>query len=155
MTEPTDAPEAHADPDAAEVEVPEPDSAATTEPGVPEGDDGPLGRQAAKFRKRVRELEGEREQLTATVAAVQRRHIESLLGPDIGAEAFWRLTDLADVLNADGIPDPTLVAAAVADIKKSLGLNRGVHAPTEGKIPTAPTPSGRQQWDAAFTPGQR
>src|SRR4051794_15129710 len=112
-------------------------TAAPTAPAPPEetsasSDTG--SREAAKYRKRLREAEGERDQLSTQLEAMRRREAERLAG-DVGladAADLWRDDlQLDAVLSEDGTVDPQKVAAAGEEL-----LSRHPHwkkaAPTGG-----------------------
>ena len=101
-------------------------------------------REAAKYRKRLREAEGERDRLSAQLDAVRRREAERLAGEGGLADAadLWRDgLNLDFLLGEDGTVDPEKVAAAGQDL-----LSRHPHwkkaAPTGG-------------WDGGVQHGER
>ncbi len=94
--------------DAAEVEVAE---TTATEPT-----DANPGREAAKYRRQLRDAEATRDTLAARVQKYQTAEAERVAaGPGrlLDASDLWRVTDLADVLGDDGELDPAKVNAAV------------------------------------------
>lgn len=93
-------------------------------------------REAAKYRTRLRDTESQRDALAERLEAVQRATVESMLGRHrITPAALWATTSLADVCDADGVPDPQKVAEAADAARDELGLHRGVLAPQEGRTP--------------------
>lgn len=98
--------------------TPEPDEGDTT-------DDGP-GREAAKYRRRLRDTEAERDALAATVDTLRRQIIEAALDRSpITAEAFWAGgTDVADLLDNTGAVDVDRVAEVAAEVAARFGVKR-------------------------------
>ncbi|ULE32175.1 hypothetical protein [Mycobacterium sp. IDR2000157661] len=94
----------------------------TDDDGASAGD-GP-GREAAKYRRRLRDVEAERDTLKATVAALQRAEV-ARLAADAGLRpaALWASgPELADLLGEDGTVNADAVAAAVAVAREQLGI---------------------------------
>lgn len=124
---PTDAPEA----DAPEAEA----SAEDTD--TEDAKDNP-GREAAKYRRQLREAESERDTLAGQVESLQRRMIEDYAGRQISRpEALWASgVNVADLLTEDGVPDETKVRNACSAASDRLGLARpvgGNYVPNEGR----------------------
>lgn len=91
-----------------------------------EGDgagDGP-GREAAKYRRRLRDVEAERDSLKATVVALQRAEVDRLAaGADLRPAALWASgPELADLLGDDGTVNQVKVAAAISAARETLGI---------------------------------
>jgi hypothetical protein len=151
------APEAPAD---AEQAAPEPDSADTDTDTDGQGDDEPdidtgtrAGRDAAKYRQRLRDTEAERDTITA-----ERDQLAAQLAADRRAMIDWRASgakldpalldanglDPAAMLDADGRID----LAKVDDFVKATAARFGVGGFTpnrgqgmSGGAPAAKTPS--------------
>ena len=115
--------------DAAEVEVTE---ATATEPT----DDKP-GAEAARYRRRLREAEAQRDTLTATLDTYRRRDVEraaEAAGLARGGDLFDAGAQLADLLAEDGTVDNKKVQEAAAALlverphwrAQSPGLDLGV-----------------------------
>src|SRR4051794_9932789 len=76
-------------------------------------------REAAKYRKRLREAEGERDHLSTQLDAMRGREAERLAGEAGLADPadLWRDgLDLDVLLGEDGTVDPAKVAAAGEDL---------------------------------------
>lgn len=111
--------------------------------------DGP-GREAAKYRRRLRDVEAERDALKATVAALQRAEVDRLATADgLKPAALWSSAELTDLLAEDGTVDQGMVAAAIAAARETLGIApppppRGNFVKKEGATLRRPgRPSGR------------
>lgn len=129
--EPTtdDAPELELDPQPAEVEgtQPQPD------------------REAAKYRRKLREAEAERDTLAERLATLQRQEVARLAGDVLaqGDDLFALGVDLGQVLDDDGNVDPARVTEAARTIaadrpglgRPPLDLGQGVRTAA-----TAPGP---------------
>lgn len=118
----TDAPPAEEVP---AEEVPE-------QPEHPESEDEPdestkAGREAAKYRRRLRETEAERNALTERVDSLRRSVAEQIAATSgmSKPEALW-IGDVAveDMLDADGNVDRDRVLAACDDVAARFGIRR-------------------------------
>ncbi|HPY26005.1 MAG TPA: hypothetical protein PLK19_16980 [Mycobacterium sp.] len=111
--------------------------------------------EAAKYRKRLREAEAERDTLAQRLEAVQRQQVEALLG-GVKPEALWAVTELAALLTEDGSIDADKVTAAIDAAREKFGItkpSKGNHVPGIGNRPTiAPAVD---KWKEAFTPNRR
>lgn len=117
-----------------------------------EGDgagDGP-GREAAKYRRRLRDVEAERDTLKATVESLQRAEVDRLATADgLKPAALWSSAELTDLLAEDGTVDQGKVAAAISAARETLGIApppppRGNVVKKEGATLRRPgRPSGR------------
>jgi len=76
------------------------------------------GAEAAKYRRRLRDTEAERDKLTARVQALQKREVERLVSTDLATPAdLWLTgTDLGALLDDDGEVAPAKVTDAVAAV---------------------------------------
>lgn len=144
------------------------DAIDTTAPASPEGDsgadvhqddepdedqddagDGP-GREAAKYRRRLREAENERDQLAGRVEALQRAEVDRLAKADgMRPAALWASgTELAGLLDDDGTVDAAKVTAAIEGAREQLGIPKppvGPRVPREGRsLGRPPKPSGKE-----------
>lgn len=124
-----------------------------TEP--PEDDDG--SREAAKWRRKLRDTEGERDALAARLEAVQRQQIENLLAASgVKPQAVWAVAELADLLADDGSIDTDSVTKAVTAARERFGIatpGKGSVVPGVGNQPTI-TPQ-TDAWKEAFTPARK
>lgn len=109
--EPAEEVEPDTEPATEEVEEP-------TEPVEEDADEGTEGgspnREAAKYRRRLREVESERDDLVARHGALQRQVVEGMVSRLGDPKDLWvGGVDLAEVVAEDGSVDPALVRAAV------------------------------------------
>jgi hypothetical protein len=163
MTNPTDTTEvveADAD-DPAVPAAPAADAASQDEQDAEDqGDGGPVHRQAAKWRKRSRELEAEVSALTDTITGLRRERAEGIAEQfGVKPAALWACTALEALLADDGTIDRDKVREAVNNAAEALGVKPkptgGLHIPQEGRIPAPPIQNGRTRWDDAFKPNTR
>jgi len=119
-----------------------------TAPGVeqPHGD----GREAAKYRRQLRETETERDTLSSRVVAMQKAEVERLVADDLAAPADLWLTgaSLPDLLDDDGNVDPGKVNDATAKILIDRPGWRATPAPPSfdgGARVTVPTATTYQE----------
>ncbi|OBA87128.1 hypothetical protein A5642_20550 [Mycolicibacterium mucogenicum] len=144
-------PSAATDPDTP-VEAP---SVAAEPPEVDSGiegpDDGNGNREAAKYRRKLRETEAERDTLVQRLESMQRAEAERLAGEHLakGVALWLGDTALADLLNGDGNVDPDKVAHRASQVRDEFGLyppNRKQNVvPREGENPQAGRRSTRDQ----------
>ena len=122
----------------------EPEVVPETEPEVAPGaelevapETEPAGREAAKYRRRLREVEVERDSLAERLTVAQQREVERhtrLRTPS----ALWALgASVTDALDDDGNVDPAKAAALGQRYAEQYGLQppRGCYAPLEGMHP--------------------
>ncbi|GLC02571.1 hypothetical protein [Mycobacterium kiyosense] len=85
---------------------------------------GKGNKEAARYRRRLRDVEAERDTLKATVAALQRAEVDRLaVGADLRPAALWASgLELADVLGDDGTVDQGKVSTAIAAARETLGI---------------------------------
>ena len=132
-----------------------------TEPAEGEDESTNPGREAARYRRQLRDVEAERDTLTDQLAAARRTLVEHGLG-NVPAGAFWTLNpDPAALLDDDGNVDPAKVAEAARDAFATLGLpgtwrdpaRRGAigpYLPSEGG--TTGSVGAGESFTAAFGP---
>jgi len=117
-----------------------------------EGDPEPdsrAGREAAKYRTRLRAAEADLATARAALERVQRAAVQQMVASRLAVPAdLFDIAgvDLATLLDQDGIPDADAVADAVATaLRDRPGLARRTHA-TEALVgarrPPSGTPSG-------------
>jgi len=98
--------------------------------------------EAAKYRRKLRETEGQLEQARTQLEALQRQHVESLLAATgVRPDAVWAVADLVDLVAEDGTVSAEAVAAAVETARQKFGIapiSKGVHVPGAGKAPSGP-----------------
>ncbi|WP_142391347.1 hypothetical protein [Mycobacterium sp. ENV421] len=136
------------------TETPAADSEVDEDQGADEdqddaADEGP-GREAAKYRRRLRDTEAERDALAARVEALQRAEVErqATVG-GLKPAALWASgTELAGLLGDDGTVDESKVSAAIAGARESLGIPKppgGNYVKGEGQpIRRSAKPSGKE-----------
>ena len=100
------------------------DQQAPPPPDQTAGEDAPdekPGAEAAKYRRRLRDTERERDTLSARVEAMQKREVERLVATDLATPGDLWLTDasLPEMLDESGDIDPAKVTQAVAGILES------------------------------------
>lgn len=132
--------------------------AAQEAPDAAEVDDTKAGREAARYRRQLRETETVRDALAARLATLQTAEVERLAtGPDglaMGAD-LWPATALADLLDDGGNVDASKVAAAVAarlvthphyayrlTVREQWALAGSADAGVRGNPATAPSWAG-------------
>ncbi|WP_428339988.1 hypothetical protein [Mycobacterium sp.] len=107
------------------------------------------GREAAKYRRRLREAEAERDQLAERIEAMQRAEVERLATADsLRPAALWASgVELANLVADDGTVDGSKVSDAVAAAREQLGIAAPPVGPVvkrEGLgVGRPPKPSGR------------
>jgi len=114
-------------------------------------------RREARYRRRLRDVEAERDRLAAQVEALQRAEVERLAADMLDQPtAVWRLgLSLGDVVGEDGRVDPDRVTTAVAGLKQALGVvgpddrrRRGPYVPDAGT--SVGHGAHRNAWSEAF-----
>ena len=97
-------------------------------------------REAAKYRRRLRAVEAERDQLAQRLEAMQRSEVERQSeAAQLKPAALWSAAQLSDLLNEDGTVDTDRVTAAIQAARSVLGLpepKRNV-VPREGRLVAA------------------
>lgn len=137
------------------TETPFEDSGETVEDGIVEDDAG--NAEAARWRRKLRDAEGERDALAQRLEAVQRQSVEGLLtASGVKAQAVFAVAELADLLGEDGSIDTDKVGQAVEAAREKFGIAK----PTKGNlIPgVGHQPSQMPKLDAwkdAFTPPRK
>lgn len=149
QAEPTEAAPEPTDTTSEPAESP-PESADTT-PG------DKAAREAAKYRRRLREVEAERDRLAAQVEDLLRAEIERLSYAEhrVKGAAIWAGGyKVSDLISDDGRPDESKVAAAAKDVAERFGINPlggGVYVPAEGRTPEL---SPKVTWDRLLHPNR-
>ncbi|MBF6233955.1 hypothetical protein [Nocardia farcinica] len=90
----------------------------------PKDGDEPPAREAAKYRRRLRETETERDALAARVEALQRAEVERIASAgQVKPAALWASgAELAGLVREDGTVDPDKVDQALTAARESLGI---------------------------------
>lgn len=103
-------------------------------------------REAARYRRRLRDTEAERDTLRTRIVSMQRVEAERIAGQHLadGADLWLRGTQLGDLLNDDGNVCAEKIAAAAQDIgaasphwvRKSASAAPASEVTANGKIET-------------------
>lgn len=141
----------------AEEEQPTPEAADPAQAEQPEESEG--NAEAAKFRKRLRETEAERDRLRDQVTALQRQQIEArVASAGVRPAALWAVTQLADLLTEDGAIDDTKIDTAVQTARDQLGvpvIGKGTVVPGVGNVPNLANLKPTDDWRNAFSAKRR
>lgn len=118
-------------------------------------DDTKPGREAAKYRRALRETEAERDTLREQLTTLRRQAVEDASGLSKPA-GLWAAGVDADALFTEaGTLDRDALRTAVTDAADQLGLTRTSTTPkpdlTQG---SRGTPIKGDTWQDAFTPGR-
>ncbi len=108
-----------------------------------EPDDAQGGKEAAKYRRRLRETEAERDQLRERLDSLQRTEVERIASATVAKPAaLWAAgTKLEDVLDDAGNVDQRKVTEAITAASDALGLSRTPppgYSPLAGRVPERP-----------------
>lgn len=136
---------------AAEVTTPDPAEIETAD------DDGKPGREAAKYRRQLREAEAERDELRTQLEALRRAEVDRLVtDAKVKPAAVWAVgTELGNLLAEDGTVDPAKVSAAVAAAREALGISpipAAAPAHLQGRVGVPVPMTAGQGWANAFAP---
>lgn len=131
-----------------------------TEPAEAPTDDQPqpenkAGKEAAKYRTRLRETEAERDALAEKVTALRRAAVDDRVkAHKVPTEGFWASgVTLEELLDEDGNLDDEKVKAAADQAVEKLGLERiGARGPYVSKEGNVTSPRATPSWEAAFGP---
>ncbi|MDQ1247533.1 MAG: hypothetical protein QG597_1903 [Actinomycetota bacterium] len=94
-----------------------------------------LTSEAARYRRKLREVEAERDRLAAQVEQLQRGIVEGLLEVEVvGIDALSATgAELAALLDDNGLPDTHKVRQAAQDARAALGIPGPLYVPQEGR----------------------
>ncbi len=128
----------------------EPDDNSTDQSATEDTGDAKLRREAARYRRSLREAGTERDGLRGRVEAMQKAEVERLVATDLAAPADMWLAgaSLPDLLDDDGNVDPGKVNDATAKILIDRPGWRAVPAPPSfdgGARVTVPTATTYQE----------
>ncbi|MHA7652957.1 hypothetical protein ACX9NE_25330 [Mycobacterium sp. ML4] len=134
-----------------EAQEPDADADAVQDGDADEDDDAAdgSGREAAKYRRRLREAEAQRDELAARVESLQRAEVERLATAGrLQPAALWASgVELADLLTDDGTVNASKVSAAIEASREQLGIPAppvGPRVLKEGRSSgRPPKPSGK------------
>src|SRR5690606_29611439 len=150
-------------PELTDAAAPEPTEAAPEPPSTtlesteaaPEPGDK-AAREAAKYRRRLREVEAERDRLAGQVEALQRGVIERLCSEkfNLKPEALWAAGyTVADLVDEGGRPDEGKVEKAVYATAERFGIRGfGNVVPRAGTIPKPPIDFDLVTWRDLIDP---
>lgn len=112
--------------------------------------DAAAGKEAAKYRRQLREVEAERDTLRSAVDTFRRQQVEDIAARQFNVSkpaAVWASGVTVDaLLGPDGTLDQKLVAAAITAAVTDLGL----HVPKPSGLPAAPN-AGRESLSRGAT----
>jgi hypothetical protein len=108
------------------------------------------GREAAKYRRQLRETEAERDTLSSRVEAMQKREVERLAAVDLATPADMWLTGTAlpDLLDDEGHVDAAKVGDTIQRIIEGRPSWRAAPVPPSfdgGARATVPTATSYQE----------
>lgn len=122
-----------------------------------EGTEGGNNAEAARYRRKLRKAEGERDALAQRLETLQRQQADTLItATGVKPDAVYAVAELADLLTDDGGIDPEKVTAAIAAARDRFGITKpakGTHVPGVGNQPSATLTV--DTWREAFTPSRR
>lgn len=120
------------------------------------GDDSKAGREAAKYRRQLREVETERDTLKGQLDALRRAEVDrQTTEAKLKPAALWASgADLAGLLAEDGTVDAVKVAHAITAARDTLGIPTASAPPAMGTQGNTGGPIGsgqpRPTWDAVL-----
>jgi hypothetical protein len=136
------------------LEAPQGDEQAAHEQEDQSTDKG--SREAAKYRRQLRDVEAERDLLQTSLDSMRRQHVEAII-QEVGytPEAVLLSIKMSELLAEDGTIDADLVKTITRETATRLGLKMtGPSFPKpdpfqggDGRSPSLP-----DQWVTAFTP---
>lgn len=128
----------------AETETAETEQVTETTEQVEKAEDEHPSAEAARYRRRLREAEAERDVLLERIETFQRAEVERQAAHLTQPSAIWAAgVKVADVLDADGNLDSEKVATAITTAAETLGL---------AWRPQRPKPRPAQRQNAAPAP---
>ncbi|WP_127783258.1 hypothetical protein [Rhodococcus sp. X156] len=141
------------------VEAPVEGAVADTDTPGPEtptedtGEEAKPGREAARYRRQLREAEAERDALRDQLTAAHKQIVEDAAGLTKPA-ALWAAGITVDELFTDGHLDTDALTTAVTTAADALGLTRVPRTPkadpSQGSHGVGAAPTGRAAWDSAL-----
>lgn len=107
-------------------------------------------REAARYRRKLRETETERDQLAQRIESLQRSEVERHAGHLARPSAIWAAgVTVSEVLNENGDVDPNKVTEAVIAAADQLGLAHQRRAPKPNPAQRGEAPVGGRADDMA------
>ena len=126
----------------------------TTETAAPDEEQGKAGREAAKYRTKLREVEAERDTANETIETLTRELVRMNLPKHLKPEVFWKVNDAtpADYLTDNGL-NTTLLAEHAKQISKDLGLrDMSLVVESQRGGEWGNPPAGKKGFESAFSP---
>lgn len=139
------------------VETPEEEPTPDPNDDGQEPDEAAPNKEAAKYRRRLRDAETERDALAEQLTNMRRADAERLASQHLAKPAgLWAAgVEIADLLDDTGTIDPAKVTEAAKQAADALGLALpppGNYAAREGNNPAAAAGGRTSSWDDAFAP---
>ncbi len=158
MNEPTDTTEvtaAEAE-DLAEVFGGKADTEATSESADTDDPADTPNREAARYRRRLRDTETERDTLKARLEALQRAQVDGIAqGLGVKPAALWAAgADLEGLCDDNGVPDAGKVKAAAEKARAELGISAPARKPSTDNLisgATGRTNESATSWQHALS----
>lgn len=113
------------------------------------------GRREARYRTQLRAAESERDALRDQVQTLQRAQVDAAIElHGVKAKAVWAAgAELADLLGANGLPDPAKIKAAVTATRSEFGIVKAARPDPTGLKSGAGIPQAAPKgWLTAFAP---
>lgn len=115
------------------------------------------GKEAAKYRRRLRDTEAERDTLATQLDTVRRQVVASLVATQQrlpNPEALWATTSLENLLDENGAVDPDKVEDASTAAAQRFGIDRKPvgYVPSQGTADQSKVRSGGGWLGALMTP---
>lgn len=124
-----------------------------------QGDDGDGNAEAARYRRRLRDAETERDRFAAQVESLQRAEVDRIIGDLVtwSPAVMWEHGLTLDMVTTDdGGIDAEKVRTAVANAETKLGLQGRVGFSLGiGPADAGDIPDRRDPWKEAFVPPHR
>lgn len=137
------------------TEQPDQESAAVdNDQAAEQPDDDRHQAEAAKYRRRLRSTETERDRLAQRVEQLQRAEVARIAGAvlEVGEDLFTFGTQLADVLDPEGNIDSAAVQAAAEKVTASRpGLAKPRRRIDLGQGGSRVKPAGKQSWSEVIS----
>ena len=152
-TTPTEPTPGETDSDQTPIEPTPPADTETDTEQHPERDKA--GKEAAKYRRQVREVEAQRDELREQVTTLQRAAAEdAATRAGLKPAALWASgTTIEQLIGDDGTISPDAINEAITAARAALGIpDRRNVAPREGN--SAPPSRSRSAWTSAFVPSE-
>lgn len=110
-------------------------------------------REAAKYRRQLREVETERDTLRSQLTDLAREHIESTLPRGLNPEIFWKLAPETDEFMKEGQINHDFVKSEVSRLSRELNIGHGPIVSAQKGMEHDQYES-KNSFDKAFAPRQ-